>query len=484
MGSSGTRRMKKAESAMKHTENPRQAGPATAALQSTVVSPALASLALSILLPSLGTSIANIGLPTLMEAFGASFQAVQWVVLAYLLAITTLIVGVGRLGDLLGRRRLLLAGIAVFTVASALCGLAPALPLLITMRAVQGLGAAIMMALAMACVGEAIPRERTGSAMGVLGSMSAIGTALGPALGGVLIAAAGWPAIFLINLPLGLLAFVLVYRHLPASAPAAPKDGTGFDVPGTVLLAATLAAYALALTIGRGHFGSLNLALLAGAALGVALFLRVEARAAFPLIRPGMFGDASLRAGLLSSALVATVLMATLVVGPFHLSRALGLNAAAVGLVISMGPLVAALTAAPAGRLVDRLGARPMTLLGLAGIGGACVLLAVLPTQLGVAAYLGPIVILTASYALFQTANNTGVMAGIAPAQRGLVSGMLNLSRNLGLITGTSALGAVFAAGGLHITFAVAAALIGLALAITTLLRSPAGRPAPSGEAP
>lgn len=442
---------------MNQTENSPQA--------SHVMSPALASLALSILLPSLGTSIANIGLPALMQAFGASFQAVQWVVLAYLLAITTLIVGAGRLGDLLGRRRLLLAGIAVFSLASALCSMATALPLLIAARALQGLGAAIMMALAMACVGEIIPREKAGRAMGVLGSMSAVGTALGPSLGGVLISAAGWPAIFMIMLPPGLLAFVLVYRHLPASPPAVQKDGTGFDVPGTAILAVTLAAYALALTVGRGDFGGLNLALLAGAALGLVFFLRMEARAPFPLIRPGMFRDRPLSAGLAGSALVSTVLMATLVVGPFHLSQTLGLDPTRTGLVMSLGPLVAALTATPAGRLVDRLGARPMSLLGLAGIGGACLLLAVLPTTLGVPAYLGPMLILTASYALFQTANNTGVMSGIAPAQRGLVSGMLNLSRNLGLITGTAVLGAVFAAGGLRLTFAVATALIGLAIA-------------------
>lgn len=127
---------------------------------------------------------------------------------------------------------------------------------------------------------------------------------------------------------------------------------------------------------------------------------------------------------------------------------------------------MAALTATPAGRLVDRLGTRPMSLLGLAGIGGACVLLALLPTTLGVAAYVGPMLLLTASYALFQTANNTGVMSGIAPTQRGLVSGMLNLSRNLGLITGTSVLGAMFDTGGLQLTFATAAALIGLAIAM------------------
>ena len=138
------------------------------------------------LLSSLGTSIANVGLPTLAQAFTASLQQVQWIVLAYLLAITTLIVSVGRLGDLTGRRRLLLAGIFLFTVASILCGVAPTLWLLIAARAAQGVGAAIMMALSMAFVGETVPKERTGSAMGLMGTMSAIGTTLGPSLGGVL----------------------------------------------------------------------------------------------------------------------------------------------------------------------------------------------------------------------------------------------------------------------------------------------------------
>src|SRR5215216_2191711 len=147
---------------------------------------ALASLSLSMLLSSLGTSIANVALPTLADAFNASFQNVQWIVLAYLLAITTLIVSAGRLGDMIGRRRLLLAGLALFTAASLLCGIAPTLGWLIAARAAQGLGAAVIMALTMAFVGETVPKARTGSAMGLLGTMSAIGTALGPSLGGAL----------------------------------------------------------------------------------------------------------------------------------------------------------------------------------------------------------------------------------------------------------------------------------------------------------
>jgi MFS family permease len=156
----------------------------------------MTSLALGMLLPSLGTSIANVALPTFAEVFSASFQQVQWVVLAYLLAMTTLIVGVGRMGDLFGRRRLLMLGIAIFSVASLLASLSPRLELLVAARALQGIGAAFMMALTMAMASAVVPKAQTGSAMGLLGTMSAVGTALGPSLGGVLIAKIGWQSIF------------------------------------------------------------------------------------------------------------------------------------------------------------------------------------------------------------------------------------------------------------------------------------------------
>lgn len=443
---------------------------------------ALASLSLSLLLSSLGTSIANVGLPTLALAFGASFQQVQWVVLAYLLAITTLIVSVGRLGDVVGRRRLLLGGIALFTVASGLCGLAPTLPLLIAARALQGLGAAVMMAITMALVGEIVPKARTGSAMGLLGTMSAVGTALGPSLGGVLLVTLGWRALFLINLPLGALAMMLAWRCLPVDRKAAAQAVVRFDYPGTLLLALTLAAYALAMTLGRGHMGLLNLALLAAAALGVALFVRTEARAVSPLVALAMFREAGLSAGLAMNALVSTVMMATLVVGPFYLARGLGLDATWVGGVMAVGPVVSAVSGVFAGRMVDRWGAQRMVVAGLVAMVAGAVGLSVLPPLLGVAGYIVAMAVLTPGYQLFQAANNTAAMQDVRADQRGVTSGMLNLSRNLGLVTGASVMGAVFAwaaatsdigtappeavASGLQITFAVAAALVVAALAL------------------
>lgn len=430
----------------------------------------LAALSLSMLLSSLGTSIANVALPTLALAFHASFQQVQWIVIAYLLAVTTLVVSAGRLGDLIGRRRLLVGGIVVFTFASVLCAAAPTLWLLIAARAVQGLGAAVMMSLSMALVGEAIPKNKTGSAMGLLGTMSAVGTALGPTLGGILIAGTGWQAIFLINVPLGILAALLARRFLPADCPAPQRPR--FDHVGTLLLVLTLAAYSLAVTMGRGQFGMLNVLLLGAAAMGAGLFLFAETKTASPLIRLALFRNPALGAGFAMSTLVTTVVMATLVVGPFYLSGTLKLDAARVGLVMSCGPIAAALAGVPAGRLVDRFGAWRMNVAGLLFMAAGS---ALLPLAASHWAYIGALVAVTAGYAQFQAANNTAVMNTVQPDQRGVISGLLNLSRNLGLITGASVMGALFAAAGMGATFGAATALIAIAIVIALMVRCAGG---------
>jgi MFS family permease len=189
--------------------------------------------------------------------------------------------------------------------------------------------------------------------------------------------------------------------------------------------------------------------------------------------------DRATGTGFAMSALVTTVAMTTLVVGPFHLAGALHLAPAAIGIVMSAGPLVAALVGVPAGRGVDRHGAARMTLAGLAAMVAGCVALAVVPVAFGVWGYVAPLVVVTAGFAIFQAANNTAVMAGVDAGQRGVVSGLLNLSRNLGLITGASMMGAVFAraagtsdiaragvdavVAGTHVAFGFAALLVACA---------------------
>lgn len=418
----------------------RIAVPESSTLQPT---PRYAALALCTLLPAVASSIANVGLPAIAMAFDAPFDDVQWIVLAYLLAVTTAIVGAGRLGDLTGRRRLLLIGLAVFTGASLLCGLAPTLPLLIAARALQGLGAAVTLALTLPFVAVTTVASM-GRAMGLLGSTSAIGTALGPVLGGALLAGIDWRAIFLIQVPLGLIAYALARRSLPADEPT-PGGSARLDAIGTLLLAWTLGCYALAVTVEADQFGLLGAVLLLAALLGLGLFIIVERQVSSPLIPPGSFSDRRHATGLVTTALVSTVLMTTLVVGPFHLAMALGLSPVQLGLVMAVGPVIAALAGMPAGRASDRFGSDRIVLTGLIAVFAGCLALALMPESFGVPGYLAPLVVITAGYALFQAANNTAVMSGVEPDRRGVVSALLNLSRNLGLISGAAVMGAVFA---------------------------------------
>jgi MFS family permease len=322
--------------------------------------------------------------------------------------------------------------------------------------------------------------------------MSAIGTTLGPSLGGLLISGFGWRTIFLVNVPLGLLNLLLARRYLPADRGAPKASAMRFDSLGTLLLALTLAAYALAMTIGRGQFGLRNGGLLAGAAVGIGLFALAETRAASPLIRPAMFRNPLLSASLAMSVIVATVIMSTLVVGPFYLSRSLGLGPVQVGLILSIGPIVSTVSGVLAGRIVDRFGAPFMVMVGLAQMAAGACALALLPALFGVAGYIAAIAVLSPGYQLFQAANGTVVMLDVEPGQRGVISGMLSLSRNLGLITGASVMGAVFAAAsgttdlsnaapdaiaiGMRITFIVASALLLSALALAIGSRALAAR--------
>lgn len=379
---------------------------------------AMAGLALCMLLPSLGVSIANVALPTLGTALGADIQRVQSVVLAYLLATTALVVVAGRLGDWFGRRRLLLAGVAVFTLGTGLCSLAQQLGQLVAARALQGAGAAVLMVLPLALVGEAVPRSSVGRAMGLLGTMSAVGTALGPTLGGLLISAWGWRAVFWAGLPPGLLALAWVAGTLPAGA--GPRA--------------------------------------------------MASRRAPPPWR-------AIAPGLVLNAAVAAVMMATLIVGPFYLARGLGLDVARVGLAMSAGPVVSALGGVPAGRLVDRFGARRCVRAGLAGMLAGLALLAALPAQL--AAYVLPLALLTASYALVQAANNTAVMAGITAEARGVVAGLLTLARNVGFIAGAPLMAAVFAAMGDAVAGMRASYTLAAVLLLAAAAWQWANRPAP-----
>ena len=347
------------------------------------------ALTLSMMLASLGTSIANIALPALAEAFSAPFGEVKWVVVAYLVALTISVVIAGWLGDIFGLKRLLVIGLGLFGIASLLCGFAPNLWVLIGARVLQGVGAAVLMTLSMALMRATARQERLGRAMGLLGTVSALGTALGPSLGGFILSATHWQVIFLVQVPLAVLALVLASSFLPNSP-------------------------------------------------------RAEIRRP---VRYRAMLNAGLVLSLLINLLVAAVMMTTLIVGPFYLGRGLGLEDAMVGLIMAIGPTISIFGGLPSGRLADAWGPQPVVRIGLALLAAGAFLLAILPGMIGIAGYIVAIVILTPGYQLFQAANNTAALADAPKDQRGAVSGLLGLSRNLGLVLGATAMSAVFVQG-------------------------------------
>ncbi len=382
-------------------------------------------LALTMLLGSLGTSIANIALPTLAKSFAAPFPQVQAVIVAYLAALTLGSLLAGRLGDRFGLRAVLLAGLWLFLAGSLFCAVAPGLPTLIAARAVQGAGAAGLITMSMALIRQTAALSTLGRAMGLLGTSSAIGTALGAPLGGVILPLMGWRGIFWLQLPLAALALALTLTALPRD-----RQSVRPKAPGLLSVL-----------------------------------------------------DRTLLPGLALNFLVAAVMMTTLVTGPFYLGTTLGLTETATGLIMAIGPVLSILTGLPSGRLVDARGAGQVLSLGLALMTAGAAGLTLLPGPFGLFGYVAGIALLTPGYQLFQAANNTSALSGLPPDRRGTVAGLLALSRNLGLITGASVMGAVFAwgtgstelavaaphaiAAGLRLTFALAAAGLAVAVSLT-----------------
>ena len=404
----------------------------------------LAALAGSVLLASLGVSIATVALPTLARVFSAGVQQVQWVVLAYLLAVTAAIVVAGRMGDLYGNRRVLVAGLVLFTVASAACALAPGLGWLIAGRVAQGLGAAILMSLPMSIAKGMVAKGGMGTAMGLFGAMSAIGTALGPSLGGVLIGALGWRAAFAVLTLCGVGMLALALRGVPeerrASGPAADR----MDWAGSLWLSILLLCFALSATGSKVGVAIQPWMLLVLAAVALVAFVRTESAAAHPLVPVALVRGRAIAVALAMNLLVGAVMMSTLVVGPFFLSFGLGLSEAETGMVMAIGPIAAALTGVPAGWVTDRFGANRTLLAGLVISAGGLCGFAVLPALIGVAGYVTALALITPGFQLFLAANNTAVMAVAANEHRGLFSGLLGLTRNLGFMAGASLLPLLF----------------------------------------
>ncbi|MDR6462691.1 MULTISPECIES: MFS transporter [Chryseobacterium] len=402
----------------------------------------LTTISLCILLASLGTSIVNIALPSLTAFFAASFQAIQWVVIAYLLTITAFVAIAGKLADQHGHEKTLLFGIVVFTLSSLASAYVSNIWLLIVMRAIQGVGAAILLTVSMAMVKRNIAKERTGTAMGILGTMSAIGTAIGPSAGGLLLSHFGWPSIFLLLTFLGITVFFLAKRFLTKEEPIYRSGQIHFA--DMLLLSFTVGTYALAMTISKESFNIYTLLLFLVSLLLGMLFFLVQKRRTHRLIDVSITKNKLLISSLLRNLIVSCLMMTTLIVGPFFLASGLGFSNDVVGGIMSIGPMISIFTGIPSGKIVDNIGTELTMNTSLIILLAGTLCLALLPGIFGWVGYVIGIILLTPGYQLFQAANNTSIMSTVGEKQTGAVSGILNLSRNIGLITGASLMGTLF----------------------------------------
>lgn len=450
----------------------------------------MAAIAVSTILATIDVSIVNVAFPTLVQALDTSFNIIQWVALGYLLTIATLTMSMGRLGDVVGKKKLFVAGFAIFTIASALCGFAPDVAWLIGFRVLQAVGAVLILALGAAILVEAFPPNERGKALGWIGTAVSVGIVSGPVIGGLLISMFDWRAIFFVNIPVGIIGTYLSVRHIPNTLPAKTER---FDIPGALLLSLALFSLSLALTLGQDlGFGSpLIVTSFVVAAVAAVAFVFVELRAPSPMLQLRLFRNPMLTVSVTSGFLAFVCLSATFFLLPFYLEGVLGYEVGTVGLLLGVAPLLMGLVSPISGNLSDHFGIRRLTLLGLVLIALTYYGFSTIDVDSTAIHYLLLAVPLGIGLGLFNSPNNSAIMGSVPAEYMGIGGGLLTITRLLGQISGIAVLGSVWAASvatsaggvlpgsgaagaspeaqvaGLHTTFVIAGVIITVAVAIS-----------------
>jgi EmrB/QacA subfamily drug resistance transporter len=403
----------------------------------------LSAVGAGVFLATIDGSIVNIALPTLVDELQTTFPVIQWVVLAYLLCVTTLMLSIGRLADMIGKKMIYASGFVVFTIGSTLCGLAPTVTWLIAFRVLQAVGAAMVMALGTAIITEAFPPQERGVALGISGSIVSIGIIIGPTIGGLILSVTSWHWIFLVNLPIGIIGTLMVLRFVPITR---PPGGQRFDYLGALTLFACLLTLLLALTIGqqRGFTDGLILSLLLVGMGLAALFIWIERVVEQPMIDLRLFQDKLFTINLVTGFITFVAISGTLLLMPFFLEIVLGFPPRQVGLLLAVVPLAMVFVSPVSGFLSDRFGSRSITLIGLVILVFGYYFVSTLNTQTSGLEYVAKFLLIGVGMGIFQSPNNSAIM-GSAPKERlGIVSGLLAVNRTLGQTTGIALLGALW----------------------------------------
>ncbi|MFA5902477.1 MAG: MFS transporter [Desulfobacula sp.] len=405
---------------------------------------AMAAVGTGVFLGTVDGSIINVSLPTLVRELHTEFAVVQWVVLAYLLIVTSTMAGIGRLADMVGKKTIYMTGFIIFTLGSALCGLSPSVNWLIGFRVLQAIGAAMTMALGAAILTEAFPPSERGKAMGMIGTVVSMGIVLGPALGGMILGLLSWHWIFFVNLPVGIIGTLMAQRNLPNFKPGTRQR---FDIPGALSLFLSILFLLLGLTLGQqqGFFQPLIGLLLGLSLIFLVIFIIIENKTAEPMIDPGLFDNPVFNVNLTTGVICFVGLGGTIILLPFYLENILKFPSMKVGLLMGIVPVMLGITSPLAGALSDRAGSRKITMTGLFLLLFGFLAAATLDQHTTVWGYALRIFMVGAGLGIFMSPNNSAIM-GTAPRHRlGIVSSMMAQSRTLGQTVGVAVIGAVWA---------------------------------------
>jgi EmrB/QacA subfamily drug resistance transporter len=466
----------------------------------------LAIVAIGVFMSTLDTSIVNIGLPSIARYFHAPLTGtVEWVIIAYLVAVAALLLTAGRLADCIGHKPIWIVGLALFTLGSAACGLAPVLGALVAARAFQGIGGALLMAISPALLTSAFPSQERGQALGWNAVIVGLGVSAGPSIGGLITQQFTWRWIFFINIPIGILGIAATGWLL---AEKSSREPLRWDPTGALLLGAGLAALTMGLSFGQ-EWGWTSLRLIVTLAVAIAallLVVPVERRVASPILDLSLFRERAFTSAAVSLTLSFLALFAVSFLLPFYFEQLRGFSVERSGLLLTPLPLTIAVVGPVSGRLADRAGSRWLTVAGMAIACAGLVLVGLLNERSSTWAIVGSLVVAGLGSGLFQSPNNSALMGSAPKDRQGVAAGILATSRVVGQSTSVAVAGAVFAlyggtaagnalashaAGGqqaaqatfvhaFHLTFLVAAgvAAIGvLASAVRTRASQPAVRP-------
>lgn len=405
---------------------------------------ALVAVGSGTLMATIDGSIVHISLNTLVNVFSSTLSAVEWVVLSYLLTITCLLLTMGRLGDMFGKRRIYLIGFVVFTLSSALCGFSSSIGMLIASRVLQAVGAAMMQAVGAALLVTAFPPQERGMVLGLNGSIVALGILLGPVLGGILLRQAGWQSIFFVNIPIGLVGMLLTLRAIKPDTVSNIRES--FDYLGAGLMFISLFGLLLGLTEAPtwGWFDPRSLGLFALFVVAGSGFLWWENHTATPMLQLSLLRNPAISLNLLAGLMLFLALAFNIFLTPFYLQLVRNLDTQMTGFMLIAQPIALSMVAPLSGRLSDRLGARGLTIMGLTTAGLGLFSYSLHSESSPLWMILISLMLLGCGIGFFQSPNNSTIMGNTPPEHLGVTSGLLAIVRNLGQTAGIAIAGAVW----------------------------------------